>query len=150
MPSGLIAVAFGWVMLTTLTHAAEGELSLVRQDATGEAIFQEQCVSCHGVRGKGAQNWQEPNEQGEMPPPPHDSEGHAWKHADGMLYRIVKNGWRDPFNRTPRLTMPGFGQSLNPSEIRAVIDYLKTLWTPEQLRFQAEESQRLPYPPEAR
>lgn len=67
-----------------------------------------------------------------------------------MLYRIVRDGWRDPFNKTKRLTMPEFGQTLSSKEIRAVIDYLKTLWTPGQQRFQAEESRRASFPREAR
>ncbi|KDP87220.1 hypothetical protein CF70_002940 [Cupriavidus sp. SK-3] len=66
-----------------------------------------------------------------------------------MLYRIVKNGWRDPYNKTERLTMPAFAQALSPAEIRDVIEYLKTMWTPEQRRFQREESEQGPFPPEA-
>jgi len=67
-----------------------------------------------------------------------------------MLYRVVEKGWRDPFNRTERLTMPAFGGILSPPEIGAVIDYLKTMWTPEQREFQREESRGNPFPPEAR
>lgn len=84
-----------------------------------------------------------------MPAPPHDSTGHTWKHADAMLYRIVRNGWRDPYNKTSRLTMPAFGQALAPSEVRDVIAYLKTMWTPTQRKFQIEESEHAPLPPEA-
>jgi len=39
-------------------------------------------------------------------------------------------GWRDPYNKTQRLTMPAFGQTLAPGEIHDVIEYLKTMWTP--------------------
>jgi len=46
--------------------------------------------------------------------------------------------------------MPAFGHTLTPENTRAVIEYLKTLWTPAQRRFQREESRRMPYPPEAR
>lgn len=116
----------------------------------GRQIYEAQCVSCHGVRGEGMPKWEDPNAEGELPAPPHDPSGHTWKHADGMLYRMIKDGWRDPFNKTQRLTMPAFGQVLSPPEIRAVIEYLKTLWTPEQRRFQHDESVRSPYPPEAR
>ena len=115
----------------------------------GRQIYQSQCASCHGARGEGAPGWEQPDKLGELPGPPHDAQGHTWKHADGMLYRIVKQGWRDPFNKTQRLTMPAFGQALEPNEIRAVIEYLKTLWTNEQRRFQREESRRQPYPREA-
>jgi mono/diheme cytochrome c family protein len=63
-----------------------------------------------------------------------------------MLYRIVAEGWRDPFNKTQRLTMPAFQQALKPAEIEAVINYLKTLWTPQQRAFQREESRNAPIP----
>ena len=67
-----------------------------------------------------------------------------------MLYRIVKSGWRDPFNKTRRPTMPAFGRTLSAREMRDVVEYLKTMWTPEQKAFQKEESRQAPFPPEAR
>ena len=112
----------------------------------GRSVYEKHCASCHGARAEGAPNWQEPDAQGEMPAPPHNAEGHTWKHSDAMLYRIVMQGWRDPFNKTKRLTMPGFSGTLSPKEVRAVITYLKTLWTPEQRRFQQEESRKQPFP----
>lgn len=116
--------------------------------AHGEKLYTELCASCHGQSGEGAPDWQEQQmtAMGEMPPPPHDSAGHTWRHSDALLYRIVEQGWRDPFNTTERLTMPPFGDTLDPWEIRAVIEYLKTLWTPDQRRFQAAESRGAPYP----
>jgi mono/diheme cytochrome c family protein len=116
--------------------------------ALGSQIYGQNCASCHGAQGEGSSNWQVPNELGELPPPPHGPEGHTWKHSDAMLYRIISQGWRDPFNKTDRLTMPAFGGVLSPSEIRAVITYLKTLWTPEQREFQREESRDEPFPSE--
>ena len=110
------------------------------QVAAGRVIYQQFCASCHGARGEGAPNWQEPNAQGEMPAPPHDADGHTWKHADAMLYRMVREGWRDPFNKTRHLTMPAFAQPLSEEQTRQVITYLKTLWTPEQRQFQWEET----------
>lgn len=114
--------------------------------ALGRQVYQQYCAACHGPGGEGQPNWQVPNAQGELPAPPHDSTGHTWKHSDAMLYRIVLQGWRDPFNRTDRLTMPAFGEVLSPTELRAVIAYLRTLWTEEQRRFQWEESKDEPFP----
>lgn len=115
----------------------------------GERIYQQSCAACHGAKGEGAPNWQQRNSVGELPPPSHDEEGHTWKHSDAMLYRMVKEGWRNPFNKTDRLTMPAFGEQLSPQEIAAVITYLKTLWTPEQRQFQEEETKtRGGFPPE--
>lgn len=116
----------------------------------GEAIYQQYCAACHGVKGEGKPGWQERDALGELPPPPHGPEGHTWKHSDAMLYRMIRDGWRDPFNKTKRLTMPAYKDVLSPTEIKSVIAYLKTLWTPEQREYQREESKTHPFPPEAR
>ena len=116
--------------------------------ARGRQVYATRCARCHGPNGEGAPSWREPDGQGELPPPPHNAEGHTWRHGDGMLYRIVGEGWRDPFNRTTRLTMPPFGDSLSSGDIRAVIIYFKTWWQPEQRSVQWEESQQEPFPPE--
>lgn len=115
----------------------------------GRAVYQQSCASCHGARGEGAPNWQRPDQQGELPAPPHDKNGHTWKHSDAMLYRVVQEGWRDAFNKTNRLTMPAFKGQLSRADTIAVIAYLKTLWTSQQRRFQAEESREQPFPPES-
>jgi len=119
------------------------------QVKSGHAVYEQYCASCHGARAEGAPNWQERDEHGELPAPPHDAEGHTWRHSDAELYQMVSKGWRDPFNKTTRLTMPGFGDVLSQQQIVAVITYLKTLWTPEQRRFQWEESQNRPFPQSA-
>jgi mono/diheme cytochrome c family protein len=112
----------------------------------GRAVYQLFCASCHGARAEGAPRWQSPDRNGEMPAPPHGAKGHTWKHSDAMLYRIVRDGWRDPFNKTDRLTMPAFKEDLSQQDTIAVIMYLKSLWRPEQRRFQAEESRGQPFP----
>lgn len=117
--------------------------------ALGQQVYQQQCASCHGAAGEGQPDWETLNALGELPAPPHDSTGHTWKHSDAMLYRIVTQGWRDPFNRTERLTMPAFGGVLSVREIRAVIAYLETMWTDQQRRFQWEESRDEPFPSES-
>ena len=118
--------------------------------ASGRTIFQQHCAACHGARGEGAPEWRQRDAHGELPAPPHDAQGHAWRHSDTMLYRMIMEGWRDLFNKTGRLTMPGFAGSLAPQEIHSVIAYLKTLWTPEQRLFQREESHRQSLQPAAR
>lgn len=112
----------------------------------GRKIYGKYCAACHGQNGEGAAEWQEQNEQGELPPPPHGPEGHTWRHADAALYHMIAKGWRDPFNETERLTMPAFQEILTPEKTRAVSTYLKTLWTEEQRQFQWEQSQGRPFP----
>jgi len=113
---------------------------------SGRAVYEQHCASCHGATAEGASNWQVRDANGELPAPPHNAEGHTWRHSDAELYEMVSKGWRDPFNKTTRLTMPAFGSVLSPDQIRTVISYLKTLWTPEQTEFQSEESKGHPFP----
>jgi mono/diheme cytochrome c family protein len=121
--------------------------ALVKQ---GQKIYEQYCIACHGSPEGGIENWDELNAQGELPPPPHGEKGHTWKHSDAMLYRMVKEGWRDPFNKTEHLTMPAFGDVLAPQEIRAVITYIKSFWSPKLRQFQQEETEaRGGFPPEA-
>ncbi len=139
-------------MLTAASHvaiarAADDAPSLDPNSVkSGRAIYAQHCASCHGANAQGAPDWRERDAQGELPAPPHDAEGHTWRHSDAMLHEMVAKGLRDPFNKTLRLTMPAFGDVLSPEQIRAVITYLKTLWTPEQRRFQSQESRNQPFP----
>lgn len=141
------AVAMLWIAACDAGVEGRGQDSSDTETlAVGRSVYVKHCATCHGTAGEGAAGWQELNEAGEMPAPPHDSTGHTWRHSDAVLYRITERGWRDPFNRTQRLTMPAFGDSLAPEQIRAVIGYLKTLWTAKQRRFQVEESRGEPFP----
>lgn len=134
---------------TALAHAG-GPAGDAQRIEAGRQVYAAQCASCHGPRGEGQPNWEQPNAAGDLPAPPHGREGHTWKHSDAMLYRIVENGWRDPYNKSRTLTMPAFGGSLSAREIQDVIDYLKTMWTPEQRQFQREESRHAPFPAQPR
>lgn len=149
MPRRIVFCGFVFAAVASVAHGADGGAGVAQRLAAGARVYAAQCAACHGARGEGQPQWDRPDASGEMPAPPHDRDGHTWKHSDSMLYRIVSKGWRDPFNKTARLTMPAFGQVLSPSETRDVIAYLKTLWTPEQRSFQLEESQHAPFPPEA-
>ena len=132
----------------TVVARANGETPVPDVDSinSGRAIYEQHCASCHGANAEGAPNWQERDARGELPAPPHNAEGHTWRHSDAALYEMVSKGWRDPFNKSKRLTMPAFGGEMSPAQIRAVIGYLKTLWTPEQRQFQSEETRDHPAP----
>ncbi|NUZ08463.1 c-type cytochrome [Piscinibacter koreensis] len=143
MRSALLLAAFGVVVQPTWAGVTGERAERIEP---GRRIYEAQCAACHGLRAEGQLAWERPNADGELPAPPHDRSGHTWKHSDAMLYRIVAKGWRDPFNKTQRLTMPAFEQTLTAQEIHDVIEYLKTQWTPKQRAFQREESRRAPVP----
>jgi len=137
---GLLVLLF----VPALAGASDGSVSAFSappEVAQGRQIYEQYCAACHGGQGEGATAWKKPDEKGEIPPPPHDETGHTWRHNDGMLFKMIAEGWRHPFNKSDRLTMPAFGESLTDQEIGAVIEYLKTLWTDEQREYQATESQ---------
>ena len=116
---------------------------------TGVSVYAARCASCHGERGEGAAGWTRPGPSGVYPAPPHDSTGHTWHHADGLLYRIVARGTAGALKDTlhaARYGMPAFESALSAGEIRAVITYLKSRWTPAQRRRQAEASRGDPFP----
>lgn len=141
-----------WLVLIAACDAGNTDTSS-RLDAaalrTGAAVYQARCASCHGARGEGADGWTRPGPDGVYPAPPHDSTGHTWHHADGLLYRIVARGTAAAIGDTlhaARYGMPGFDSTLSPREIHAVIMYLKAGWTPAQRRRQAEASRANPFP----
>ena len=147
----LVALMFGVATHVGIADAANEPPQLDPDHVkSGRAVYEQYCASCHGANAQGAPNWKERDEHGELPAPPHDAEGHTWRHSDTELDEMVSKGWRDPFNKTKRLTMPAFGDVLSPQQIRAVITYLKTLWTLEQRDFQSEESQDQPLPGDGR
>lgn len=131
---------------------SDGEAPLPPLDASevarGRQVYLQYCAICHGPNAQGVPNWQQPEASGDLPPPPHDDTGHTWRHSDAQLGDIIRNGQRDPFNRSPDLTMPPFKDQLREEEIAAVIAYFKSLWSLEHRRFQEEQNQRqtLPMP----
>jgi mono/diheme cytochrome c family protein len=42
--------------------------------------------------------------------------------------------------------MPAFGDRLDDAQIRAVLEYIKTFWGPDERAFQAEVSLSDPFP----
>lgn len=88
----------------------------------GAAIYNAQCLRCHGGRdGTG----------GIAGTPPHTDEGHTWHHSDLRLTAVVMRGGG------ARQEMPAFGDRLSAEEVRAVLAYLKTWWGDEQREYQA-------------
>ena len=107
---------------------------------TGSQIFASTCAVCHGAEGEGADDWMVRDEDGRLPPPPLNGDGHTWHHSDGVLYRIVSEGGAGiGFGSN----MPGFKGQLTREEIIAVIEYVKTLWAGKEIDgFPIAESQQ--------
>ena len=102
----------------------------------GREIYQRDCATCHGAQAQGAVNWLTPGPDGLYPPPPHDDTGHSWHHSDRVLYEIIRDGMGDPLKPDSPLRMPAWAGKLTDAEIRAVIEYFKSLWTEEHRQWQ--------------
>ncbi len=110
--------------------------------AQGEGVYNQYCAACHGPKGEGQPNWKTRNSDGSLPPPPHNSSGHTWHHADAQLTGIIANGNPD----FPGTRMPAFRQQLSEEEMLAVLEYIKTWWGPQERDFQWQvtwQSQKL-------
>lgn len=121
----------------------------------GQELFAANCAACHGAGGEGQANWHIAKDDGTLPPPPLNGDGHTWHHGDGLLYRIVSNGgqeFEDPRFSSFKSAMPAFGDRLAHDDIVAVLTYLKSLWGDKTSRgisimeSQARASEDDPFP----
>jgi len=90
--------------------------------ARGAGLYARYCVQCHGALVEGSAT------ADGTPAPPLGATGHAWRHPDAQLARIVAQGLRDPAGEGMAAAMPGFAGRLGRGEIRAVLDYVKSTW----------------------
>lgn len=131
----------------------DGTASPAAVSRTGQEIFATTCAVCHGAAGQGQPNWRVAKEDGTLPPPPLNGEGHTWHHADGLLYRIVSQGGAVSNLPSFKSGMPAFGERLSHQEIVGVLTYIKSLWGDKMYQdVSIRESQALlseedPFPP---
>lgn len=101
----------------------------------GREVFLRVCAECHGQNAEGYANG--------LAAPALNSTEHAWHHPDQQIHDWIVNG-KLGLGRE----MPALGDKLSDDEVHAVIDYLHTLWTPEQLEAQQNITSRWPATPE--
>lgn len=100
--------------------------------AEGERLYVHYCASCHGANLEGAPDWKTPLSDGSLPPPPQDSSGHTWHHADSLLLTIIREGG-DP---AAGLRMPAFGDQVSDDDIQAILAFFKSRWGEDERKFQ--------------
>ena len=152
----LIVLACSSPSETDAPAAEERPAATAAHTRSGQEIFTSICSACHGLNGQGQPNWHIRKEDGTLPAPPLNGDGHTWHHADGFLYRIVRDGGKiqeDPVLLPNfKSAMPAFGAQLSHDEIIAVISYVKSLWRGKTSRglsiaeVQADRSIGDPFP----
>ena len=96
------------------------------QVSTGAKVFRDNCASCHGSRGEGANNWRQAGPDGMYPAPPLNGSGHAWHHPLNILFHTIKNG--SPGGQG---NMPAWNSKLSDEEIVSVIAWFQSKWPRE-------------------
>jgi mono/diheme cytochrome c family protein len=88
--------------------------------AIGQALYQENCLPCHGVSGAG----DGPISQA-LNPPPADLTQHTAPgvHPDSRLYEWITNG-------VPNSVMPAFGDRLSDEQRWHLVNFIRTLASP--------------------
>lgn len=117
--------------------AIDGRWYNAQQVALGAKVYQNNCMSCHGINARGAADWKTPLANGAYPPPPLDGSAHTWHHPLSQLRRTLKEG-----NIRLGGQMPPFGGKLTEKERDAVIAYIQSLWTERVYRAWDERVNR--------
>jgi mono/diheme cytochrome c family protein len=127
------------IAISALASACGEEKPDPAELASGEKVYAQHCAACHGARLEGQPNWRARLPSGRMPAPPHDDSGHTWHHPDEVLFGITKHGLVPPYAPPAYASdMPGFADKLSDEEIRAVLAYIGSHWSPEVRKVRAE------------
>ncbi|KLN62540.1 hypothetical protein WH96_03430 [Kiloniella spongiae] len=102
-------------------------------DISGESLYLQNCASCHGTMLQGEANWRSPKEDGSLPAPPHNQDGHTWHHPDRLLFHITKFGGASVTPKGFKSNMPAFQDVLSDKEIIATLEFIKSNW-PNDIR----------------
>ncbi len=114
-----------------------------KQVARGAILYANNCASCHGAALEGQADWQIANDDGSMPAPPHNEDGHTWHHSDRLLFDYVKLGGDELFGDTAGFIsgMPGFADTLSDQDILDILAYFRTFWSERAQQYQQEINQ---------
>ena len=119
----LLSVALLFLLLSACSSSAPDNAKI----AMGKAIFEANCVVCHGSEARGLiSNWKVRGADGKYPAPPLNGTAHAWHHSPLQLLKTINEGSLKMGGQ-----MPGFEKMLTDDEKQATLDYIMSLWPSE-------------------
>ncbi len=128
------------VLLGPPAKAAEdGRWYSEEQARRGEALFRQNCATCHGQNAEGTADWKTRDANGNFPPPPLNGTAHTWHHDLDLLRRTIREGGQKLGG-----VMPAFEGRLESDQIDAIIAFFQSQWSDEIYqrwsgRFMADE-----------
>ncbi len=97
--------------------------------AQGTQLYATNCAGCHGAGLEGQANWRSPlPDDGGLPAPPHNADGHTHHHPDSVLFAITKFGGQAAAPEGFRSNMPAFSDLMTDQEILAALAFIKSSW----------------------
>ena len=142
--TGVVALGvLGGIGLSALQGEPETGLLAWQDPATlerGATLYHSECSSCHGALDGTARAPDAP----EPSAPPHDENGHSWKHPDYVLFGLTKSGEVAELCLTGNgdVEMPEFAEALDDRQIIDVLSYIKSTW-PEEVRARQEATNQI-------
>lgn len=143
----IFAIYITVLLITPTVSQAEGRWYDQTILENGTQLFQQNCISCHGVNAEGTLDWKTTDSNGKYPPPPLNGTAHAWHHDMDTLRGTIREGGIKLGG-----TMPPFNEILTADEIDAVIAYFQSKWNDELYqkwagRFLKTETPSISQPP---
>ena len=132
----VFSILLVWLFYTNYMNK-DNEIRLLPNDLSlvtlGQNIYSENCASCHGINLEGQKNWQNRDDEGYLPAPPHDETGHTWHHSDEYLFQMTKYGIEKIIGKKYLNNMPAYENILTDKEIVSVLSFIKSTW-PSQIQ----------------